>query len=215
MNTFTHRYLLANEKLIPFQEKIEEVLDGVEEEVLEKLEAVPVDVVIKHGPYLTIPELGIVGRYTREAKLIEIALDVDHEHLKENLEEELKRTLAHEYMHAVREEYVQWENGTLLDGIISEGLTQSFELEVNPELEPAIYATHLSEEELEASWQKIQPELNKKEYDYNAWFFGDEEKGIKRWTGYSLGYWLVQKKMEETGKRASELVKCGSKNFLI
>ena len=88
-------------------------------------------------------------------------------------------------------------------------------ISTNPELKHAIYATHLSEEELQKAWKRVQSELDKKEYDYNAWFFGDEERRIKRWTGYSLGYWLVQKKMKESGKQASELVTIESKNLIL
>ncbi|MEX0909850.1 MAG: DUF2268 domain-containing putative Zn-dependent protease [Candidatus Paceibacterota bacterium] len=214
MKTFTYHYLLANEKLVPLKEKIEIILKETETTVLMKLEPVPVDVVIMHCPYRTIPEIGIVGSYTREAKLIEIILDVGHRHLGENIEEEIRRAFAHEYMHAVREEYVQFENGTLLDAMVSEGLTQNFEIEANPDLKPAMYATHLSDEELKGALKKAESYFDTKNYDYNAWFFGDEEQGIKRWTGYSLGYSLVQQKMKKEAKLASELVRVDSREFI-
>ncbi len=215
MKNFTHHYLLSNKKIEPFKDRIESALKSAEEKTLKKLQEITVDVVIMHCPHKTIPELGIVGSYTKEVRLIEIAIDVNNEYLKENLEEEIERTFAHEYMHAAREEYLQSEKGTLLEAFVSEGLCQSFEIEINPHTKPAIYATYLSEKELQDAFDKAKPLFNETQYDHNTWFFGNEEKGIKKWIGYSLGYWLVRQKMKKDGKMASELVGVESKEFVI
>jgi len=212
MTTFTHHYLTANKKLLPIKDQIEGILLSAEKRILNKLEKVEVDVVISHHPSVVIPEFGISGKYTKEIRLIELMLDTEHQYLLKNLKEEITRSLSHEYMHAVREEYVPWEDGTLLDSMVAEGLTQSFEIEVQPGIKPPMYATNLNESELNAAWEKVKPLLQEEDYDYQAWFFGSDE--IKRWTGYSLGYWLVQNKMRKDGNKASDLVQTPSNDFI-
>lgn len=212
MSTITYHYLLANKKLIESKNRISEILLTAQETVLGKLPTYELDLIVSHQPSKVIPELGIMGSYSREARTIEIILDIDHENLRANFVSELTSTFAHEYMHVAREEHVQWENGTFLDAMIAEGLSQSFELETQPKQKPSMYAINLSDEEIRDAWQKAQPILDHIEYDFSSWFFGNEE--IKRWTGYSLGYWLVQKKIAATGLQASELVQLNSSEFV-
>ena len=122
------------------------------------------------------------------------------------------RTLIHEYMHVVREEYVPWENGTLLDSLVAEGLAQSFEVEVQPDLLPSIYTTAFSEDELNDLWDKAKTILDQRGWINDEWFFGSDN--IKRWSGYSLGFKLVQDKIKESGLKASGLYKLPSVAFL-
>lgn len=116
-------------------------------------------------------------------------------------------------MHVVREQYVPWENGTFLDSLIAEGLTQSFEIEVQPELPPSIYATAFTEDELDNLWNKAKHILDQRGWANAEWFFGGEN--VKRWSGYSLGFKLVQDKIKHSGLKASQLYKLPSQDFLI
>jgi hypothetical protein len=204
-------FIKSNAALSELESNLQKILDAVGERTVSMTEAVRTKVVIQHCPEECIPELGISGRYTNDAKRIDIFLDLDSVYLKENLEQEITRTFVHEYMHALREQYLPWENGTLLDSLIAEGLTQSFEIEVLPTQKPALYATAFTEGELNELWGKAEPVLQEKNLS-DDWFFGNAV--VKRWSGYSLGYKLVQNKIKESGLKASQLYKLPSTDFL-
>lgn len=212
MKNFNYKFLKSNTTLSELENDIRKILDTVGEKAVSVTEAVKTGVVIEHNPENCIPELGIGGQYTKASNLINIYLDLTNSHLRENLEQEVSRTFVHEYMHALREQYVSWENGTLLDALIAEGLTQSFEVEVQPNLPPSIYATALTPEELTEAWTKAKDILDQQEYS-DEWFFGGDE--IKKWTGYSLGYKLVQDKIKQNGLKASQLYKLQSPDILL
>lgn len=212
MKRLYYHVLKANNNLLNFTETILSVLESTELTIVNLTEFVETDVVIRNSPNNTIPEIGISGQYTKDANCIDIYVDLEHEHLQANLTSEVARTLTHEYMHALRENYVPWEGGTLLDSLIAEGLTQSFELEVQPSLAPSIYATAITGNELEELWKSAQPFLDQRGWDNDEWFFGSEK--IKRWSGYSLGFKLVQDKIAESGLQASKLYKLPTADFL-
>lgn len=212
MQTFHYHFLEANKELSIVAEKMREIFDATAKKIIPLTEAVETDVVIRHSPQNSIPELGISGQYTKDARCIDIYLDLNNSHLKNNLETEIARTFIHEYMHVVREQYIPWDNGTLLDSLIAEGLTQSFEIEVQPELSPSIYATAFTKKELENLWIQAKDILDQRGWINDEWFFGGEN--IKRWSGYSLGFKLVQDKIKESGLKASELYKLSSADFV-
>lgn len=212
MQIFHYHFLKTNKKLTEIAEQMREIFDATTEKVVSLTEEVETDIVVRHSPQNAIPELGISGQYTKDARCIDVYVDLNNSHLKKNFETEVARTLIHEYMHVVREQYVPWENGTLLDSLIAEGLTQSFEIEVQPELSPSIYATSFSKEELDDLWSKAKDILDQRGWINDEWFFGSDE--IKRWSGYSLGFKLVQNKIKESGLEASELYKLPSAEFI-
>lgn len=212
MQTFHYHFLKTNKELEAVVGQMRNIFDVTAKKVISLTEEVETDIVVRHSPQNTIPELGISGQYTKDARCIDVYLDLNNTHLKDNFEIEVTRTLIHEYMHVVREQYVPWENGTLLDSLVAEGLTQSFEIEVQPELPPSIYATSLSEEELNNLWNKAKSILNQRGWINDEWFFGSDD--IKRWSGYSLGFKLVQDKIKKSGLKPSELYKLPSTDFI-
>lgn len=212
MQNFHYHFLKVNKELCLIADDMLRFLNSTAEKIVPLTEEVETDIVIRHSPQNTIPELGISGQYTNEAGCIDIYLDLNNGHLKNNFEAEVSRTLIHEYMHVVREQYVPWENGTLLDSLIAEGLTQSFEIEVQPDLPPSLYATAFTEEELVELWNRAKTILDQRGWANDEWFFGGDD--IKRWSGYSLGFKLVQDKIMQSGLSASELYKLPSKDFL-
>lgn len=212
MQYFHYHLLKTNKELATVADHVRDILTVTTEKVVRCTEAVETDIVIRHSPQLTIPELGISGQYTKDARCIDIYVDLYNAHLKNNFEAELSRTLIHEYMHAVREQYVPWENGTLLDSLVAEGLTQSFEIEVQPHLPPSIYATALTEDEFNDAWNTAKDRLDQRGWVNDEWFFGGDD--IKRWSGYSLGFTLVQDKIKRSGLKPSELYTLPSVDFL-
>ncbi|MBP6924661.1 MAG: inorganic diphosphatase [Candidatus Pacebacteria bacterium] len=213
MNTLYYYFLESDKQFPELEEKLKQTLHKTEEKIISATEPIETDVVCKYDPQNTIPELGISGQHTKEAGRIDIFLDTKNEHLCKNLATEVARTLIHEYMHVVREKYVPWENGTLLDSLIAEGLSLSFETEMQPELPASIYATALTEREIADAWEKAKPLLEQRGFENDEWFFGGDE--IKRWTGYSLGYKLVQDYLKATRQKASNVYKLPSDKFLL
>ena len=212
MQNFHYHLLKTNKELTLIADDLRRIFDSTLEKVVSLTEEIETDIVVRHSPVNSIPELGSSGQYTKDACCIDIYLDLDNPHLKSNFETEIARTLIHEYMHVVREQYVPWENGTLLDSLIAEGLTQSFEIEVQPALPPSIYTTSFTEEELASLWNKAKDILDQRGWVNDEWFFGGDN--IKRWSGYSLGFKLVQDKIKVSGLKACELYKLPSTDFL-
>jgi hypothetical protein len=212
MQNFHYHILKTNKELCALEDSVREILERTGEKITLATEWVQTDVVVRHNPQDTIPEIGISGRYTKEARCIDIYFDVNNPFLNNNFETEVARTFIHEYMHVVREQYIEWENGTLLDSLIAEGLTQSFEIEIQPDVPSSIYATAFTEAELDYLWNKAKDILDQRGWINDEWFFGGGE--IKRWSGYSLGFRLVQDKIKSSGMKASELYKLPSRDFL-
>jgi len=60
-----------------------------------------------------------------------------------------------------------------------------------------------SDKENEKILEKLRDQLESNHYDYDMIFFnGDDE--LPRWLGYLLGYYLVKKYLEKTGKKIEE-----------
>lgn len=213
MQNLHYHFLKTNKDLSAIADSLRRIFDATSEKIVALTEGVETDIVVSHSPLNSIPELGSSGRYTKDAQCIDIYLDLYNSYLKENFETEVSRTLIHEYMHVVREQYIPWENGTLLDSLIAEGLAQSFEIEVQPDLPPSIYTTAFTESEVDDLWNKAKGILDQRGWVNDEWFFGSDN--IKRWSGYSLGFKLVQNKIKESGLKASALYKLPSADFLI
>ncbi len=159
-----------------------------------------------------IPETG-VGGYAPSANLLKIHIDPDFEGLEESIDTEIKSTLAHELHHCARWASIGYGN-TLLEALVSEGLADHFDIEINGGT-PKPWSTALTATELEEVGRMAEREFSNKEYSHSVWFFGADTVHIPRWAGYSLGFALVGKYLQKTGKRASELVSESADSFLL
>lgn len=162
----------------------------------QSLELDGVDVVLTVNAASVVPELGI-GGYAPTAHLIEIPIDPKHPKLLENWREELVITLAHELHHAKRWRGVGYGK-TLLEAMVSEGLAMHFETQITTKVSE--YAAPV--ENMSALWQYAQYELSGP-YDFKAWFYGSEDRSIPSWTGYSIGYELVRRFLDQKGGDAA------------
>jgi uncharacterized protein YjaZ len=195
--------LLGTKRLIPFEETLKQEFDKAIPLITSKLPVTDVDIIVSDNPDNAIPEQGI-GGYSPDANTIYVSLDPTFENLKESLQKEFKRTLAHELHHSMR-----WRNPgygeNLLDAMISEGLADHFDLEVYGEnLQP--WSSALDENQISELKKKAESEYANSEYDHMAWFYGSEEMGIPRWSGYALGFKLVRDFLEKNpDKKASTL----------
>lgn len=57
-----------------------------------------------------------------------------------------------------------------------------------------------TDEENERILEELREQLNSNYYDYDTIFFNGNDK-LPRWSGYSLGCYLVKKYLEKTGKK--------------
>lgn len=193
----------ANGNLSNQKEMIEKAIKVAEEYVFPKLKIDwDIDVLITNRLYdIIIPEDGVGGR-ARTLDFIEFA--INQEKATENLISEI---LVHELCHAARwGKNNEWMN-SLFDGIISEGIATYFEAEfIKNRNERTVFIQTIlerSNEENEKILDQIRDNLNSNKYDYYEIFFTGNSR-LPRWSGYSLGFYLVKKYLKKTGKTIEE-----------
>lgn len=161
-----------------------------------------IDVVVSANTYsIIIPEDGVGGQ-TFASNFIVSALD-----LKTMSILRFKEMLAHELGHAARwGKNDEWMN-TLFDGMISEGIATYFGTEFAKNNSEKQFFTRAilerSDEENERILNELRGNLDDKNYDYQTIFFTGNDK-LPRWSGYSLGYYLVKKYLKKTHKTIEE-----------
>ena len=158
-------------------------------------------VITSHMPFVLIPEDGVGGR-TYWSDLITIC--VDEEKLTKF---KMTEMLVHELCHAARwGKNNEWMN-TLFDGLINEGIATYFEAEFAKNLEEKIVfiktILERSDEENKKIFERLRDQLESSSYDYEMIFFNGNDE-LPRWAGYSLGYYLVKRYLERTGKKIEE-----------
>ena len=212
-NNINLHILNAAGRLTPYIDKIENIFDKTVAKVLEKTSFLGTDVVISEFAEDTIPELGI-GGHTYGPDLIFICLDAKFpDFINKTLNEELSRTIVHELSHAVRGQTIGYGE-TLLKALISEGLADHFDMEIN-EKGPHLWDIVLNEDQIKEMKSRAKKEYNDKKYNHNEWFFGSKEKKIPRWTGYSLGFNLIAEYLKKNpSKKASQLHNVKAEEFI-
>lgn len=169
------------------------------------------DIVFLHAPAATVSGEYIGGRST-SASTIFIYFDTGCSDLDMIIEEKLPAVLAHEYHHACRWKTVGYGN-TLGEALVTEGLADHFSLQVFKGGVPK-WCCALTESEIKTWLKKASKELENKDYDHIAWFFGDN-KTFPGWVGYSLGYFIVEKYLRRFPPlTAADLVDTDAKEIL-
>ena len=135
-----------------------------------------------------IPEIG-VGGFNPAADEVILWIDPLFPQLNQSLDVELAPIIAHEMHHAKRRRSVGYGT-TLLEALISEGLADSFSIELMG-ITPPLWSTALTGSELD-NWTEIaRNSWGEPSYNHPKWFFGTSDE-IPRWAGYAIGYKLVQ-----------------------
>lgn len=204
--------LLGSGRLVPYQDQIKKQFNELFIEIRKHLSLENVDVVIYDNPEGAIPEIGI-GGYAPNAHLVFVSLDPQFPTFQQTIEKELKRMIAHELHHALR-----WRGPgygeTLFEALITEGLADHFDMEVNNLNTPEPWDIALNDEQLVKVKAKAQKEFDNKNYNYNEWFFGSKEKNIPKWAGYTLGFKLVEDYLKENPhKKPSQLYNTRPEDF--
>jgi len=142
---------------------------------------------VKNNPGNTIPEIGIGGFNPNQYEVL-ISVDLGFNNLDQSISTVLGPTLAHEIHHLKRRRSVGYGD-TLLEACITEGLADHFSMEVFG-IDPPMWSTALSESELEHWIDEAKMVWNNSAYNHFNWFYGATPE-IPRWTGYAIGYKLV------------------------
>jgi uncharacterized protein YjaZ len=125
------------------------------------------------------------------------------------LADRLPHIVAHELHHVARVRGLNPAT-TLFEALISEGLADHFGLELlGGPLPP--WSNALTPDEIEHFLRLAEPEFDDLN-DYDRWFFGFAP-GIPRWTGYTLGFYLVGEYIARSGQSAAELVHTPADRF--
>ena len=192
----------ANGNLSNEKEMIENAIKMAEEYAFSKLNIDwDIDVLVTNRIPMIIPENG-AGGYTFSADFIRI--NIDDKKATENL---ISENVVHELCHAARwgknDEWIK----SLFDGLIFEGLACVLEAEfVKDRSEKSLFIKTILErtdEKNKKILEELRDQFDSNHYDYDTIFFNGNDK-LSRWSGYSLGYYLVKKYLEKTGKKIEE-----------
>ena len=170
-----------------------------------------VDVILHRNPFSVIYETGVSGT-APTGHVIVISLDPNNANFGASIDVELSATLIHELHHCMR-----WRGPgcgkTLRDALVSEGLALHFEREYRNA--PPFYAVSVPERLLREVKDKAKDELDSESYDYSAWFYGSETRGIPRHAGYSLGYDIVGSYLRIHNTSAAKVWSAPAINFIF
>ena len=114
---------------------------------------------------------------------------------EENVRKMLKSVVTHEYHHHWRISALEIneENQTLLDRMVMEGLAEHFVRIKLGENYLGPYKDALSEIQAKELWTSLYKQhIDDKGTLTDLYMFGNEEKEIPFWGGYSIGYYLVK-----------------------
>ncbi|KND46719.1 MAG: hypothetical protein AB201_02685 [Parcubacteria bacterium C7867-006] len=210
MNVKLH-ILKQSTRLNSFEEIIRKSFEEGINKIQNKIILPNVDVVVSDNPGSSIPETG-VGGYAPTANLVYININPEFSDLEKTLFDEIQSTLAHELHHCARTEKIGYGK-TLLEALVSEGLADNFDIEVNNK-KPKPWSVAIKDEELKDLKKKAEKDFNNDKYNHSAWFFGSRDLNIPRWAGYSLGFDIVKDYLKKTDKTASELVVTDASEFI-
>jgi hypothetical protein len=189
---WTPHILNASGSLSPWLGRLKDEADRAHDRLLQVLgpdvAMHPVDIVIDPTAYGTIPEQGIGGSCFRRDR-IDVVLDPANPNFATSLESgEFRRTLYHEYHHALRWARVGY-GMTLGEALVSEGLAEHFDCEVSGSA-PQPWTQVGDSGEIAAIRARAMPDIEAP-YDHAAWFFNSESLTLPASAGYKLGFALV------------------------
>jgi uncharacterized protein YjaZ len=152
------------------------------------------------------------GGHGRTVDMGNIELFVSTE--AKNWKQSVRSTIAHEFNHAARLQYTRksWEGFKVIDTIASEGLAQCFAEQVTGYKAP--YSHAISEKKARAVWRNIKPLLGKADHEIYKTIFLLDSKKFPHWSGYTVSYMIVKKKVEELGLPWEKLMRMDSRSIV-
>jgi uncharacterized protein YjaZ len=204
--------LKSSGKLKPFIKQIEKEFYDTIDKISRTIPVSEIDVVVYDNPAGIIQDQGI-GGYTPFSYLVMLSIDSNFSNLSNSILKQFKRVLAHELHHALR-----WKNPgygkTLIEVLISEGLADHFDMEINKDLSQN-WDNVLDKKQLDKIKNLAEKEYFSKNYNHVDWFFGNKKRNIPKWAGYSLGFYLVEKYFKKhPNQKASKLFNIKAEKFV-
>jgi Predicted Zn-dependent protease (DUF2268) len=153
---------------------------------------------------------GMGGR-TLDAATVEMYLDPGFPGLVQLLPDRLPPLVAHELHHVKR-----WRGPgygrTLLEAMVSEALADHFSIEFMGAPVPP-WSDAFPRDQTAHFLDLARPEFDSTTYDHDHWFFGPSAP-LPRWTGYTLGFRLVETyQAQHSGSTAISLVNTPANAF--
>jgi len=199
----------------------------VSEEQKSKIEKVISETIEKCNDKLSVPTKNFVFVYpyftTKEDHVFEGVMAVAvyscvfylFVNLNEYTKESLENTVAHELNHTIYyyHHYDNFNNYTLLDEILLEGLAENFR-EQYFDHKITKWAGALRKEEAFQILKDLDKDIleSKNQKVKKEFLFGNNK--YKRWSGYSTGYWLVKEFINRNKDLSwDKLMKTGTKSF--
>lgn len=202
--TWTLHWLQAAGSLAPWRSRIRAEIDAAFDAIARIMRPPRVDIVIHQIPHWPVPELGFGGS-TPSCNTIFLGFDTSHPAMEDRLAGGLRRVVVHEAHHSMRQAGPGY--GTrLAEALVSEGLADHFTLEVLGGA-PDPWCLALSDGDVMRAAKAAEPVLWDPDIDLARWFRGDR-RGVLPWSGYSLGWRLVDRYLEHLPDgRASALAR--------
>lgn len=152
-----------------------------------------------------------IGGFTRDGRSIDLFIDPAYPNLAAVLANRIAPMLAHEAHHAARFRGPGYGR-TMLESMVSEGMADHFSVELLGVAVPP-WSSALSAEETDVWLNQARPLFDSASYPHDQWFFG-ASASIPRWTGYTLGYRLIEGyKHAHPGATATTLVNTSANTF--
>ncbi|WP_042145221.1 DUF2268 domain-containing protein [Paucisalibacillus sp. EB02] len=133
-------------------------------------------------------------------------------------EKEIKALFAHEYNHCCRlvHDPTKEKDYTLLNVIILEGLAENAVRERFGTSLLAPWTSYYNEDELQNMWKHVvfpHKDLSKSNRNANNILYG--KNFYPNMAGYAVGYYLVQRYMQKTGKSSKELLEIPAEEIAL
>lgn len=203
--------LNANGDLETFKNTIKSTFASTVKKITAIMPVSNVDIAIVNNPHGAIPEVG-VGGMTYNPHFVVISIDSKFPNLINTLENQLERSLIHELHHCARWSVVGYGK-TLLEAMVTEGLALHFVVEVTSN-DTDRWNTALTGDQMKTYFHKAKSEYHNIKYNHSAWFFGTSTD-IPKWTGYSLGYDIINKYLKRhPDKKPSQLYGAKAEIFI-
>jgi hypothetical protein len=186
-------------------------LEDAARDVAPPLQADRIDVLVVPGKHL-IPGWDCNG-YTHGPWRITITVDPGCDGREQRpLAAQLRAMLAHETHHAMRSRGPGY-GATLGEALVTEGLAQCYEEEVG--CPTSNYAVAVRGPGLAKLADLAKSELWSEDYNHSKWFFGGKTDSTFPWSGgYSLGYAVTRRWLDQAGLSASGAVSVAAREIL-
>ena len=122
-------------------------------------------------------------------------------------------TVAHEFNHLIRFQRIGQSDKTLMNNIVAEGLAQCFEYQLTGSLRP--WSTAITRNRARVVWAKLKRKLNHESRDlYERLFLKRNDKEFPHWSGYTIGYFLMEKRLGKSEKDWEKVMSMKSKTII-